>query len=65
MGAYAAQEYGCLRYTNNVDLIVPDVARAHELLCANGFHAHLTVRTTVVDPDFAFEVRLHQGERSS
>jgi hypothetical protein len=27
-GGYAAQEYGCLRYTDNIDFIVPDVARA-------------------------------------
>ena len=60
-GAYAAQEYGCFRFTRNVDLIVPDVARAHELLCVNGFEAHPTVKTIVVDPDSGFEVRLHQG----
>jgi hypothetical protein len=27
-GGYATHEYGCLRYTDNVDLIVPNIARA-------------------------------------
>jgi hypothetical protein len=39
-GGYAAQEYGCLRYTNNVDLIVSDVARAVAALVSSGFQPH-------------------------
>jgi hypothetical protein len=61
MGGYAVQEYGYLRHTDNVDLIVPNVTSAHELLCNNGFKAHLTVKALVVDPELRSEVRLHQG----
>ena len=35
-GGYAAQEYGCLRYTDNVDLIVPDIAQAIAALLSGG-----------------------------
>jgi hypothetical protein len=38
-GGYAAQEYGCLRYTDNVDLIVPDIPRALAALRGSGFPA--------------------------
>jgi hypothetical protein len=60
-GGYAAQEYGCLRYTDNVDLIVPDVARAFAALQGRGFQAHASAQTIVIDPETTFEVRLHAG----
>jgi hypothetical protein len=60
-GGYAAQEYGCLRYTDNVDLIVPDVARAFAALLSCGFQPHGSSPTIVVDPETGFEVRLHEG----
>jgi hypothetical protein len=60
-GGYAAQEYGCLRYTDNVDLIVPNIARAFAALLRSGFHPHRSSQTTVIDPDTGFEVRLHAG----
>src|ERR1700730_11745230 len=60
-GGYAAQEYGCLRYTNNVDLIVPDVARAFAVLRGNGFQSHGSSQTIVIDPETGFELRLHAG----
>jgi hypothetical protein len=60
-GGYAAQEYGCLRYTDNVDLIVPDVARAVAALQGRGFQAHASAQTIVIDPETTFEVRLHAG----
>ena len=60
-GGYAAQEYGCLRYTDNVDLIVPDVARAVAALQVRGFQAHASAQTIVIDPETTFEVRLHAG----
>jgi hypothetical protein len=62
-GGYAVQEYGVLRYTDNVDLIVPNVTSAHECLCKNGFTPHPTAKTIVVDPELGFQVRLHQGGR--
>jgi hypothetical protein len=60
-GGYAAQEYGCLRYTDNVDLIVPDIARAFAALVSSGFQPHGSLRNNVVDPETGFEVRLHAG----
>ena len=60
-GGYAAQGYGCLRYTDNVDLIVPDVARAVAALMSSGFQPHASTQTIVVDPETKFEVRLHEG----
>jgi hypothetical protein len=36
-GGYAAQQHGSLRHTDNVDLIVPDVAWAFAVLRENGF----------------------------
>jgi hypothetical protein len=60
-GGYALQEYGCRRHTDNVDLIVPDVTRAFEVLTRNGFEPCTSTRTIVVDPDTTFEVRLHAG----
>lgn len=49
-GGYAAQEYGCLRYTDNVDLIVPDIPRALAALRESGFEPHGSSPTIVVDP---------------
>ena len=60
-GGYAAQEYGCLRYTDNVDLIVPDVARAFAALLSSEFEPHASSQTIVIDPETGFEVRLHAG----
>jgi hypothetical protein len=60
-GGHAAQEYGCLRYTDNVDLIVPDIARAVATLVSSGFHPHASSQTIVIDPETRFEVRLHAG----
>jgi hypothetical protein len=60
-GGYALQEYGCLHHTDNIDLVVPDVARAFEALTRHGFEPHRSGRTIVLDPDTTFEVRLHAG----
>jgi hypothetical protein len=60
-GGYALQEYGCLRHTDNIDLIVPDVPRAFDVLTRNGFEPYPAAATTVVDPDTKFEGRLHAG----
>ena len=60
-GGYAAQEYGCLRYTDNVDLIVPDVVRAFAALQGRGFQAHASAQTIVIDPETTLELRLHAG----
>jgi hypothetical protein len=60
-GGYAAQEYGCLRYTDNVDLIVPDIPRASAALVSSGFQPRASSQTIVVDPETGFEVRLHAG----
>ena len=60
-GGYATQEYGCLRYTDNVDLIVPDIARAVAALLSSEFEPHASAQTIVVDPETKCEVRLHEG----
>ena len=60
-GGYAAQEYGCLRFTDNVDLVVPDIARAVATLVSCGFQPHGSSQTIVIDPETAFEVRFHAG----
>ena len=60
-GGYAAQEYGCLRYTDNVDLIVPNIARAFAALVGSGFKPHGSSQTILIDPETGFEVRLHAG----
>jgi hypothetical protein len=60
-GGYAAQEYGCLRYTDNIDLIVPDIFLAFTELQRSGFQPHGSSATIVVDPETGFEVRLHEG----
>ena len=60
-GGYAVQEYGCLRHTDNVDLIVPDVTLAFEVLTRNGFVPRDSSRTVLVDPNTDFELRLHAG----
>jgi hypothetical protein len=60
-GGYALQEYGCLRYTDNVDLIVPDMTRAVAALVSAGFRPHGSSQAFVVDPESTFEVRLHAG----
>jgi hypothetical protein len=60
-GGYAAQEYGCLRYTDNVDLIVPDIAQAIAALLSCGFQPHRSSQSIVVHPETGFEVRLHAG----
>jgi hypothetical protein len=60
-GGYAAQEYGCLRYTNNVDLIVPNIVRPFAVLLESGFQPHRSSRNNVVDPETGFEVRLYEG----
>ena len=60
-GGYATQEYGCLRYTDNVDLIVPDIGRALEALMSCGFRPHASSPAIAVDPETGFEVRLHEG----
>jgi hypothetical protein len=60
-GGYALQEYGCLRYTDNVDLIVPDIPRAVVALVSSGFRPHGSSHAIVVDPETTFEVRLHSG----
>ena len=63
-GGYASQEYGCLWYTDNIDLIVPDIARANAVLRGSGFLPHTSSQTIVVDPETGFEVRLHAGGSS-
>jgi len=36
-GGFAVQEHGYPRFTQDVDIIVPDVGLAYDTLCMNGF----------------------------
>jgi hypothetical protein len=64
-GGYALQEHGYLRHTDNIDLIVPEIAQALAVLRGSGFQPHQSAQTIVVDPDTEFEVRLHAGGSTS
>src|SRR5271165_4555913 len=39
-GGFAVQEHGYPRFTQDVDIIVPDVGLAYDTLCMNGFLEH-------------------------
>src|SRR5262249_49483522 len=49
-GGIAVQLHGYPRTTVDVDIVVPDVQQAHELLLANGYKPSLVRMTAVVDP---------------
>jgi hypothetical protein len=46
---FALQEHGCIRYTDNVDLIVPNIAHAVAALLSSGFQPHGSSQAIVVD----------------
>lgn len=48
-GGFAVQEHGYLSTTPDVDVIVPDVARARAKLCLHGFRRQRGSTATVVD----------------
>ena len=55
-GGFAVQEHGYPRFTVDVDLIVPDIAVAREMLCLNGFKENPTSATTVIDSETRVEI---------
>jgi hypothetical protein len=56
IGGYAAQEYGCLCYMGNVNLIVPDIASVVAALVSSGFRPHPSSQMIVIDPETKCEV---------
>ena len=57
-GGYAVQEHGYPRFTQDVDLIVPNRALAEESLCANGFDEG---PGSVIDPETRVRIDLLPG----
>src|SRR5262249_13314185 len=57
-GGVAGQEPGYPRFTQDVDLIVPDRALAQETLCMNGFDEG---PASVIDPDTGVRIDLLPG----
>ncbi|HXP83648.1 MAG TPA: hypothetical protein VN841_02955 [Bryobacteraceae bacterium] len=55
-GGFAVQEHGYPRYTQDVDIIVPDVGLAYDTLCMNGFLE--SPGATVIDPETRVKVDL-------
>ena len=49
VGGYAVQENGYARFSSDVDLVVPDVAAAREVLSINGFRENPGSSMTVTD----------------
>ena len=60
-GGYAVQEHGYPRYTNDLDIIVPDVKFAREKLYMNGFKANPGSSMTVTDRENKVEIDLLPG----
>jgi hypothetical protein len=61
VGGVAVQEYGYLRMTVNVDLIVPNVKEARDYLSIRGFKPNPGSNMTVTDRDTKIEVNLLLG----
>jgi len=60
-GGIAVQLHGYPRFTNDVDLIVPDVQAAHEALLAAGFRPSLIRMLAVLHPTFRVTIDLLPG----
>src|SRR5437016_14624617 len=62
-GGYAVQEYGFVRRTVDVDIIVPDVDQASEKLLMSGFRPVQGSRMTVKDSESPTTIDLLPGGR--
>jgi hypothetical protein len=58
-GGFAVQEHGYPRFTQDVDIIVPDVGPAYDTLCTNGFLEN--PGATVTDPETRLKIDLRPG----
>ncbi len=56
-GGFAVQEHGYPRFTQDADLIVPDVGLAYETLCLNGFWENTRVRTNLLPAGQKLDLR--------
>jgi hypothetical protein len=61
VGGYAVQENGYARFTNDVDIVVPDVAEARGILSISGFRENPGSSMTVTDRVTKVEVDLLPG----
>lgn len=60
-GGFAVQEHGYPRFTQDVDIIVPDVEVAREKLCMNGFRENPGSKMSVTDRETKVEIDLLPG----
>ena len=60
-GSFAVQEHGYPRFTVDVDIIVPDVELARDMLCMNGFKENPGSQMTITDRETGVEVDLLPG----
>lgn len=61
VGGYAVQEHGYARFTSDVDIVVPNVAEARNVLSINGFRENPGSSMTVTDRISKVEVDLLPG----
>ena len=61
VGGYAVQENGYARFTSNVDIVVPNVAEARDVLSIKGFRENPGSSMTVTDRISKVEVVLLPG----
>jgi hypothetical protein len=64
VGGYAVQENGYARFTSDVDIVVPDVAQARQVLTLNGFRENPGSSMTVTDRVSKVEIDLLPGGKS-
>lgn len=60
-GGFCCQEYGYARYTDDVDIIVPDVKLARDKLSMNGFRENPGSNMTVTDRETRVEIDVLPG----
>ncbi|PWU13948.1 MAG: hypothetical protein C5B50_18375 [Verrucomicrobia bacterium] len=63
-GGIAVQLHGYARFTNDVDLVVADIEKAHSLLLSKGFRQSLLKALAVVHPMFKVTIDLLPGGKS-
>lgn len=60
-GGFAVQQHGYPRFTIDVDIIVPDVERARDILSMYGFKKNVGSNMTVTDRDTKVEIDVLPG----
>jgi hypothetical protein len=60
-GGFAVQEHGYARFTEDLDVIIPNFATAQKILLANGFDKSAKSSVDVVDRDSGVDIHLLRG----